>query len=377
MKVAITTHVFATGPGQDLRDFLNNKQIDELLFIGHPLFYSSRVEGSSYYIYREGNLLKSTTSKNYNIPLLLKFAYSFALTLVWGSRFIKNYDLYVGCNNLNTLAGLVLKKFGRVKKCIYYVIDYNPSRFSNKFINFLYHKSDQFCVKHCDETWNLSPRMAEGRKKYFGFSGGNQKVVPIGVWFDRIHRRDPTEIEKHTAVFMGHILEKQGIQHVLKAMPEIIRHTPDFRFEILGEGPYKPELQYLVKELGLGQSVNISGYTNDHRDLENKINKYAFAFAPYNKYEEDGTLSFTYFADPAKLKLYLACGLPVLLTDVAYNAEEIQNEGCGIIVTVEPTVISQTVINLLSSPGKLPRMRDSAIKYASRYNWSVIFEKLL
>src|SRR3990167_3949456 len=113
MKVAITTHVFATGPGQDLRDYLNNKQIDELLFIGHPLFYSSRINGSSYFIYREGKLIKSKVTKNPNIPLLLNFAHSFVLSFFWSLRFIKDYDLYVGCNNLNTLVGLILKKMGR------------------------------------------------------------------------------------------------------------------------------------------------------------------------------------------------------------------------------------------------------------------------
>ena len=377
MKVAITTHVFATGPGQDLRDYLNNKQIDELIFIGHPLFYSSRINGSSYFIYREGKLIKSKVTKNPNIPLLLNFAHSFVLSFFWSLRFIKDYDLYVGCNNLNTLVGLILKKMGRVKKCVYYVIDYNPIRFPNRFINFLYHKSDQFCVRHCDETWNLSPRMIEGRKKCFGFDGGNQKVVPIGVWFDRIPRRDFNDIERYTAVFVGHLLEKQGIQHVIRALPQIIKQIPDFRFEIFGDGPYKPKLQELVNELGLNHIINFRGHIESHEELENTISKYALAFALYNMREENGTLSFTYFADPAKLKLYMACGLPVFITDVAYNAKDIEKEGCGIIVSNDFEVISQNVISLLSDSDRLSNMRDNAIRYASKYNWLAIFEKLL
>ena len=93
--------------------------------------------------------------------------------------------------------------------------------------------------------------------------------------------------------------------------------------------------------------------------------------------EENGTLSFTYFADPAKLKLYMACGLPVFITDVAYNAKDIEKEGCGIIVSNDFEVISQNVISLLSDSDRLSNMRDNAIRYASKYNWLAIFEKLL
>jgi len=38
--------------------------------------------------------------------------------------------------------------------------------------------------------------------------------------------------------------------------------------------------------------------------------------ALYDKYDEFGNLSYTYFADPMKIKVYLAAGVPVMTTDV-------------------------------------------------------------
>jgi len=42
----IVTHVFATGPAQDLEEYLSNLKVENLLFIGHPLFYIKGSDGS-------------------------------------------------------------------------------------------------------------------------------------------------------------------------------------------------------------------------------------------------------------------------------------------------------------------------------------------
>lgn len=39
-KIIITTHVYGTGPSQDLKGYLVNNKIKKLLFIGHPLLDS-------------------------------------------------------------------------------------------------------------------------------------------------------------------------------------------------------------------------------------------------------------------------------------------------------------------------------------------------
>lgn len=372
MKVVIATHVYTTGPAQDLRDYLIEEKEDEVFFIGHPLFYDPKLKGSGYEKYTKGKPVVEKYSPIKNNPFLISYFNDVRLTVKWVRESKEMWELFVGSDNLNALSGIILKKMGFVKKVVYYVIDYNPHRFNNRLINFIYHKIDQFCVKYSDETWNLSPRMEWGRKQYFGFSGGNQKVVPVGVWTDRIN----TNVKKipNSLVFIGHITKKQGIQKVIKVIPQIIKKIPDFKFIIIGGGYYHAELSKLAESLKVSEYVEFKGFVEDHTDIEKLLPKYSLAIAPYDKYDDNGNLTFTYFADPAKLKLYLACGLPLLISDVPYNAKDIVNHKCGEIIGEN---LASDIISFLEHQSNLKLYQSNVKKYAKQFNWETIFSKSL
>lgn len=162
------------------------------------------------------------------------------------------YDYYVGAGTLDCLAGLLLKKIGRVNNVIFYSIDFVPIRFRNKALNFIFHQIEIFCIKNSDKVWNVSPRIAEGRKKFLHISEKKymQDIVPIGIWNDKIKKRPLSRVKKHQVLFMGHLLEKQGVQVVLDALPVVIKKIIDLRFIIVGGGEYKNELEVKVKDLG-------------------------------------------------------------------------------------------------------------------------------
>lgn len=372
-KIIIATHVYATGPAQDLREYFLKCKIEKLLFIGHPLFFDKKLKSSGYEIYEKGELKKENYKKLKKIPEPIAYLKDIFLNIFWVIKTGKKWNLYVGSDNLNAFSGIILKKLGGVEKVIYYVIDYNPKRFENKILNKIYHWIDQFCVKYADETWNLSPRMTQARKKYFNFSGGNQKTVPIGVWFDRFERLDFSQIEKHTLVFMGYILEKQGVQYVLDAIPDIIKEIPDFKFLVIGDGGYLENLKKQTIKLKIEKFVEFTGYIEKHSDVEKILAKCACAIAMYEKYDKSGNLSFTYFADPGKIKAYLAGGLPILLSDVPHNAREIEEKRCGFVVEQNKESIAKSVVAILKDEEKLKEYRKNAINYAKEFNWEKIF----
>lgn len=377
-KIIIATHVYATGPSQDLAEYLTNNRVKKLLFIGHPLFYRKHQNGSGYKVYQEGRLARERYLKNRKSPLFFSCLKDLFLNIYWVFWTKGRWDLLVGVDNLNAFCGVWLKRFGLVKKVVYYVIDYTPQRFANNILNNIYHWVDKFCVKNCDETWNLSPRMAEGREKYRGLKKElyrRQKTVPIGIWYGRIPKKDFSEIEKHTLVFMGHILKKQGIQYVLEAVPKIIKEIPDFKFLIIGGGDYSPALKEKVKNLKIEKYVTFAGFIENHQEIEKMLSRSAVAVAMYERGERK--TNFTYFADPGKLKSYLAAGLPILLTDVPYNAKEIEREECGIVVDPNPESITQAVVALMRDEEKLRQYRKNAMNYAKQFDWNSIFKENL
>lgn len=375
-KIIIATHVYTTGPAQDLRDYLIEQKIDTLLFIGHPLNYNNKLTDSGYEYYQNGKILKKYYPKIRKRPELINYFRHFYKTVKFALNSRERFDLFVGSDNLNAVAGLFLRRIGRVKKVVYYVIDYNPKRFQNRLMNKIYHKIDQFCVKRCDETWNLSKRMIQGRKKYFNFTGGKQIVVPIGIWFNRLKHKKSTTKNK-TLVFMGNILKKQGVQYVIEAIPKVIKKIPNFTFLVIGGGDYIPTLKKLADNIGVSKYVKFTDFIDDHKEVEKMLSRCSVAVAMYEKFDENGDLSFTYFADPGKIKSYLASGLPVLLTDVPHNAKEIEKLNCGKIIKTDYKDIVRAVVSLMKDENKLMKYRQNAIKYAEKYDWNLIFEKNL
>lgn len=372
-KIIIATHVYTTGPAQDLKDYLVDQKIADLLFIGHPLFYDKKLDGSGFERYKSGKLVTKKYQKIKKRIVIWEYKLQILKTINWVLRTKKRWDLFVGSDNLNALSGIILRRLGRVKRVVYYVIDYNPHRFSNRIMNWIYHKIDQFCVKHADETWNLSARMEEARKEHFGIERGDQITVPIGIWYKRFEEGRSGRPEKNCLIFMGHILKKQGVQYVIDAIPAIIKKIPDFKFRVIGGGEYLDELKKQAEKLKVLKYIDFTGFIESHTDVERLMNTGSLAMAMYEKYDENGELSYTYYADPGKLKSYLAGGLPILLTDVPHNAKEIERMRCGKIIEAKPESITRAVVELMKDEKTLKEYRKNAIKYAEQFDWEIIF----
>ncbi len=379
-SIIIATHVlYDNGGAQDLRQYALGKKVDRLLFIGHPLQYDQKLSGSGYEYYEKGERFFNKYYKIKQWPDIFCYIFSCLLNLWWTIKFStgKQWNIYVGCNNLNAAAGVILKKMGYVKKVIYYTIDYNPKRFDNFWLNKIYHWIDAFSVNFADETWNVSPRISRARKHFFGLECEKQKVVPTGVWLSKINRLKSSTDRGQTLVFMGGLIKKQGIQYILYAIPKIAREIDSFRFKIIGEGPFLPELKNIIKELKIEKFVKFLGYIEKVDEAKAILSECALAAAFYEKYDEKRNLTYTYFADPGKVKLYLGCGLPILTTDVYVRAKEIERLKCGQIVKTNPEEIAQAVIGLLKNEKIIGEYRENATAYARKFDWNKIFNKAL
>ncbi|MEK7502031.1 MAG: glycosyltransferase [Patescibacteria group bacterium] len=374
-NAVIVIHEETTGLAYDLRDYLLKQGIRELLFIAHPLLYLKKnfKNSSRYEFYRDSKLVKSHTAFHWILPEPLLYIKDFLYTVLWCMTIGSKYRLFFGVGNLNAFSGYVLKLLSRVDKVIYYVIDYVPQRFYNKLLNTIYHKIEKFCAQHSDWTWNLSPRMIQGRSKKWNMKFPNQLIVPHGVNFNRIKRVSFENINKREIIYMGTILRKQGIQLVINSLPQILKKIPEIRFTIIGKGPYETELKKLIKKLRLEKYVEFLGYIRNHKDVENRIAKAALAIALYDRrYDE-----FSYYADPGKIKNYLGAGVPVIMTDVPYVAEEIAKNKCGFIVQYSKKDLLDILLKFFSDKKLMKEYRYNAVRFAKKYDWDKVFASAL
>lgn len=174
----------------------------------------------------------------------------------------------------------------------------------------------------------------------------------------------------HTAVFMGRLLENQGAQLIVAAIPQLLKKIPDFKLKIIGTGPYEKTLKELAIKLKVAEHCIFKGKISSHKIVEQEIAKSAVALAPYIKRLD----KWTYYADPGKVKTYLACGVPVLLTNLPWNAKEIQIAKAGLIIKDDIPSLIRGAVKLMSPVNEA--YRKKAIEYSRRFDYESIFSKL-
>jgi len=374
-NIIICAHKYLTQPDDELVLYLNQRKSGELLMIHHS-FADASDRSSRCVWYKEGMVHKACETADYQwLPESLIYAKELICTMKWVLTTRTKWDVYIGMDGLCVLFGNITRFFGSVQKTIYWAIDFVPEhRFKSCIKNFIYHWINVRGYRNADELWDLSPRMAAAREKYLGIRINDyrlHKVVPYGAWTKRIKKYRYNECQKNTLVFMGHLIEKQGVQLVIKAIPEIIKTMPEFKFKIIGEGSYRNELEKLSSTLNVSAYCDFRGKINDILELEKEIARSCAGIAPYVKALD----TWTYYADPGKVKTYLACGAPVLLTDIPWNAMEIEKAGCGKIISEEISDIVAGILELMD-PKNNQNYRDCAVRYSMGFDYTSIFDTL-
>lgn len=370
LNVAVVTHVFATGPAQELEGYLKDK-VKYLFFIGHPFRYA--FPRYSFFRVYDGKKNNYSRAIDWRLPELFTYLKDFFYTLIWILRSGKKFDVYIGADCLNAFAGVILKKIGVAKRTIFYTVDYAPKRFKNGFLNSIYLFLDKLCVNNCDYVWNLSGRMIEARKENGVKRTDNQMIVPIGVSSKKISLPEINDINRFQIVYLGHLRKFQGLELVIESMPQLILKYPQIKLVIVGTGELEFFLRKRVGELKLEDNVEFKGYIEDHKEVEEFLSRCALGLALYEPHPN----SFTRYSDPSKPKQYMSCGLPVIITRVPWIAKEIEDRRCGLVVNYNNEEFVSAVLSLIGEVKKIDEFRQNAIKYAATMRWDNIFEEAL
>jgi len=103
--------------------------------------------------------------------------------------------------------------------------------------------------------------------------------------------------------------------------------------------------------------------------IEEIISKCRVGVAPY--FPDPN--SFTWYADPGKPKVYLGCGVPVIITRVPEVAFEIEEKGAGIVINYDKDDFTNAMLTLLTDDDVYLQYRQRAMDFASEYTWDNIF----
>ncbi len=157
-----------------------------------------------------------------------------------------------------------------------------------------------------------------------------------------------------------------GVEYLIHAVPAVFERRPDVRVILVGTGPLEHEYRELVSELGLDDVVHFAGWLNEIQMAEHL--KAADVYVSTSL--SDGT--------SASLLEAMACGLPVVVTDVPSYFEWIEHGVNGYIVPrKDETRLAEALVKLLESPQPQKEMGERNLQVArERADWDKNFNIL-
>ncbi|OGE16945.1 hypothetical protein A3F00_02895 [Candidatus Daviesbacteria bacterium RIFCSPHIGHO2_12_FULL_37_11] len=280
----------------------------------------------------------------------------------------QKYDLFIGLESINALAGIILRRLKVVNRVVYYVSDYSPNRYKVAWFNKLYLSLDRFAAINCDFIWDVSKAMMPARIK----AGLDPKKtallihVPNALYKKQIKYLPVSKIIPNSLVYVGTLGKINGPDIAIRALTEVLKTLPNVTLHIYGDGePDISRIKNLSNKLKLTGKVVFHGFISDQVELSKQTSQYAIALAPY--LETPG--SPRWWADATKIRLYLAAGLPVITTKVPPLGRDVEQDGAAIITGDNPKEFAKTITSLLKNKIIYNAMKKNAIKRAKGNTW--------
>lgn len=368
-KIVVFSHYATTGACEELRDWLRGLKVRELVYLAFP-FGSNRDRFIRVEHYRNGAPVKLRRSLfRMRLPEPLAYSKDLLYALLYAVRFARNADVVVAGDNLLALAGVLTRWLTGVKHVVYYMIDYSPVRYASRLMNALYYCVDRFAASHADAVWPLTDqiirgrfeagRLDERRVRWYTVPYGSHPQVAVPV----------SACERRRVVYMGDVLRNKGAELFVPMACELKRLVPDFRFTVIGGGKDLPALREEIRNSGLDGHFEVCGFVESMADVVGLLARAGVAIAPYYPFDAN---SFTFFSDPGKVKVYLGCGLPIVLTDVPPIAKELAACGAGKIARYDAADFAGAVAALMGDAA-YPQYREKARRLGERFAWDKVF----
>ena len=161
---------------------------------------------------------------------------------------------------------------------------------------------------------------------------------------------------------VGYLIERKGHHLLLQALPEILKHHPQARLVVVGDGEMRGALQKLAGDLRVDLHVTFAG---------------AIAQAELKHWYSAADLFVLASSREGWANVLLesmACGTPVLATAIWGTPEVVASPDAGALVQERSApALAQGVLGLLQ---RLPA-REAVRRYAEQFGWAATSEAQL
>ncbi|MFZ5845315.1 MAG: glycosyltransferase [Patescibacteria group bacterium] len=315
------------------------------------------------------------------IPSKAKTRISFKIRDFFSAFFLalmqkEKFDLFIGLEAVYALAGILLRKIGRIKRVVYYVSDYSPTRFGKNLFNTLYIWLDLFCVRHADFTWDVSAAMKEGRLRAGLKPSEATRIihVPNGLFPAQIDPLPISQRVKDTLVYMGILDPDKGVDLALKALKLVIAKRPQTSLHIIGGTPEGiTRLKQMAVRLGIERSIIFYGFVPPNKKMSSIINRCYLGLTTYSRRRSPENR----YGDSGKIRQYLGCGLPIVSTKLQAYTKYVIDQGAGIGTKESVKDFANAILTLLKDDSLYRRCSVVATRLGRANTWENSYTQAL
>lgn len=177
---------------------------------------------------------------------------------------------------------------------------------------------------------------------------------------------------KRVLLTISRLYPRKGIDRVIEALPEVVRHIPDLVYLVVGGGSFRPALESLVTLHGVGEHVVFAGAVPDYELAEHYSLGDVFIMA--NREMPDGeTEGFGLVFLEAN-----ACGLPVIAGRAGGSVDAVTDEINGLVIDGEDTnAIATAILRVFRDDALRESLREGGARIAHGAAWNRKVEQFL
>lgn len=199
-----------------------------------------------------------------------------------------------------------------------------------------------------------------------GMDGDKIRIHHTGVDLDRFVPVERAQAKAKLGIVgplivtAGALIPRKGQELVLAALEQL----PDATLILVGEGPDREALQKQAWRRGIDQRVRFLG-SRPHAELPGLLAAADLMLLPSRS---EGLANVWVEA--------LACGTPIVITDVGGARDVVDRHEAGRLVPADPGLMAQAALEILADPPAQEEVRKSAMRFTWQQNCDALFRHL-
>jgi glycosyltransferase involved in cell wall biosynthesis len=210
-------------------------------------------------------------------------------------------------------------------------------------------------VRWPDHAFAASEQIAEVAMKLA--PGTRVEALTNGVDTEQFQPPHPgTGRKSRTIIVPRRLFPKNGVEFLIRAIPEVTARLPDARALVVGDGPERSRLEALARDLGIGESVRFLG-SRPHDEMPELYGTSEIAVFP----------SLMEATSVAALEA-MACELPVVASAVGGLPEIVDSEVGALAPPGDSHALAGAIVRLLQDPHLADRGRVARERVVARWS---------